>query len=107
MSRTECERERDAKIEAYNTLYAKYLRLTADLVQGNADDEAFSKKADEAQEALWTLIRTPAKLAYQIGYKATICRELMTVDWTDSRHRAMFESIVADCGRLGDLGDLG
>jgi hypothetical protein len=31
--------------------------------------------------------------------------ELMSAQWNDNRARAMFESIVSDCNRIGDLGD--
>jgi hypothetical protein len=91
--------------DTFNALYAKYLRANATALDPESAGKACEIACDEADVALWQIIRMPSELAYQIGYKIGICRELLSAQWNDNRCRAMFESIVSDCNRIGDLGD--
>lgn len=99
------EREGEERVDTFNRLYADYLRAAADVVDSSLkpDEDELAKKCEAECEGLWRLIRTGAQLPYQLTYKIDVYRKLLGEQWADGRTRAMFESIISDCARLGDL----
>jgi hypothetical protein len=93
------------KMDRFSRCYIRYVRALADLDDPDQDDsdEAMEKKDDEADDALWHLIRLQAPVPSQAMIKIGIFRKLLKDEWWDRRTRALFESIVSDCDRLGKL----
>ena len=99
------EREEEERVDRFNRLYADYLRAAADAADSSLkpDEDDLTKKCEAECEGLWSLIRTKAERDYQINYKIDVYRKILGEQWADGRTRAMFESIISDCARLGDL----
>ena len=99
------EREEEERVDRFNRLYADYLRAAADAADSSLkpDDDELTKSCEAECEGLWCLIRTRAERDYQINYKIDVYRKLLGEQWADGRTRAMFESIISDCARLGDI----
>jgi hypothetical protein len=96
---SELQRAWERKVDEFCAIHAKYLRARAD--GATEDDDITRKAADAETDALWQLIRTRAPLAGYVGYKIEIFRGLIEENWIDGRTRALFESILLDCEKLG------
>jgi len=99
------ELEEEERVHTFNRLYTDYLRASANTADSSLkpDDDLLARQCEAECEGLWRLIRTKAELGYQINYKIDVYRKLLGEQWADGRTRAMFESIISDCARLGDL----
>ena len=88
--------EHDA-FDAFNSLYARYLKAEARATI-LLSDKAIARAGKAKANLIWELIKTPAVMRYQIGYKLVILQNLFSDGggWVDRREWCMLASIQQD-----------